>query len=162
MCIRDRSAGEDIVEIADEFSVRYDGTVTRGMWNDNGPTTWQGGYEVAFVCQLAAPAPTSGSTTGRFVGVAQTLSWTDARDYCRRNFYDLASIHSDQDSAEAVAACRNIDACGGACTNSPGRAGTWCWIGFHDSTSENSFEWSDGSYVTVSYTHLTLPTILLV
>ena len=55
----DWSTGEDIVEIADEFSVLYDGTATRGMWNDNGPTTWEGGYEVAFVCQVAAfVAPT--------------------------------------------------------------------------------------------------------
>ena len=48
------------------------------------------------------------ATHGKMVGVGQQLSWDDAREYCQRHHFDLASIHSEQDNADATAACQGI------------------------------------------------------
>ena len=76
-----------------------------------------------------------------FVGVAQEMSWGDARAYCQAEFPggDLASILDEDAQIEANAACAAV-------TES-----LQCWIGMNDAAEEGNFVWADGS--PVSYEH---------
>ena len=68
------------------------------------------------------------STDGNFVYVSQNKYWSDARTYCRANYYDLASIHSNTENAAVARLCPNS-----------------CWIGGSDSAREGTWTWSDGT-----------------
>lgn len=75
------------------------------------------------------------AVASNYVGVAQKMTWADARAYCQAAGGDLASIHSDVGQLNAVAACADA---------SPGMQ---CWIGLNDQAVEGTFVWSDGSAV---------------
>ena len=68
------------------------------------------------------------STDGNFVYVSQNKYWSDARTYCRANYYDLASIHSSTENAAVAALCPDD-----------------CWIGGSDAAQEGTWTWSDGT-----------------
>jgi hypothetical protein len=142
----------------------------QGSWNDNHVNGEHGHNENnAFgffpLCQISPPtAPAEGSRgslatawvtktnkescDGKYVAIPRPLSWTDAHHYCTSNgYYSLASIHSWQDQAAAVEACKGLT---GSLSHGPTEAGSiphGCWIGMHDSKSENAFEWRDATYV---------------
>ena len=137
----------------------------QGSWNDNHANGEHGHNEVnAYgfypLCQTAATAvvPTSTamewhvknnheSCDGKYVAIAIPKTWDDAGHYCRNHgYYDLASIHSWQDQASAVEACRGLVGLTGS-GRAEGSTRHACWIGMHDSKTENAFEWSDSMYV---------------
>ena len=51
-------------------------------------------------------------TRADFVLVDWATDWYTARDYCRENHVDLASIHSEEDNTAVTTAC--ADMCGGS------------------------------------------------
>lgn len=89
-----------------------------------------------------------GQQVGRFVTSSQAVSWDDARDFCESKYEGLASIHSPQEQADAVAACKAVD--GGLSkvwdgsdtgTSSENKRPVGCWIGLADVGGEGSFTW---------------------
>ena len=137
----------------------------QGAWNDNHVNGEHGhnennAYGFYPICQTTAPTGPFTSTAmawhtkkdsescdGKYVAIPRPLSWEDAGHYCRNHgYYDLASIHSWHDQASAVEACMGLT----GLTNSGRQEGGTrhaCWIGMHDSRTENAFEWSDSMYV---------------
>jgi hypothetical protein len=83
-------------------------------------------------------------TKGRFIALHRASSWTEAKQYCEREFEGLASIHTQGESRAVIQACRRI---AGLVDGAPGG----CWIGLHDSPSlgatPGQFEWTDNSPV---------------
>jgi hypothetical protein len=137
----------------------------QGGWNDNHVNGEHGhnednAYGFYPICQTAAPtAPFTSTATewhtksdvescdGKYVAVARALTWEDAGHYCRNHgYYDLASVHSWQDQASAVEACKGLVGLTGS-GRAEGSTRHACWIGMHDSKSEMAFEWSDSMYV---------------
>ena len=141
----------------------------QGSWNDNHKNGEHGHNENnAFgmypICQTRKPDPptpgahgsqafafytkqNSESCDGKYVAIPRPLSWEDASHYCvSHGYYDLASIHSWQDQASAVAACKKLAGSSGDPTTA-GSIPHGCWIGMHDSKTENAFEYSDATYV---------------
>ncbi len=141
----------------------------QGSWNDNHKNGEHGHNENnAFgmypICQTRKPDPptpgahgsqafafytkqNSESCDGKYVAIPRPLSWEDASHYCvSHGYYDLASIHSWQDQASAVAACKKLAGNSGDPTTA-GSIPHGCWIGMHDSKIENAFEYSDATYV---------------
>ena len=142
----------------------------QGSWNDNHVNGEHGhnennAYGFFPLCQISKPAPPAPgsrgsmakawhtksnkeSCDGKYVAIPQPLSWVDAHHYCTSNgYYSLASIHSWQDQAAAVEACKGLT---GSKSHGPTEAGSiphGCWIGMHDSKVENTFEWRDATYV---------------
>ena len=80
------------------------------------------------VCGSGGDSSSGGDPSVSFVYVSSSKSWSDARAYCRANYYDLASIHSASENAEVDALCS-------------GR----CWIGGSDAAREDTWTWSDGT-----------------
>ena len=78
--------------------------------------------------RAASVVALAAASLASFVYVDQEMSWTDARDYCRANDYDLASIHSASENAEVAALCP-----------------VWCFLGGSDVDQEGTWTWSDGS-----------------
>jgi len=75
-----------------------------------------------------------------FADSSSPLTFVDARAYCVSMGGDLASIHSDDEDANVMAACLQF-----------GSSGVYCWIGFSDQTSPNQtprdWSWTDGTVV---------------
>eukprot|EP01052_Picozoa_sp_SAG31_P021854 SAG31_NODE_1710_length_7473_cov_3.782072_6_plen_251_part_00 len=86
-------------------------------------------------------------TMAEFVGVDIPMFWEDARDYCRANYQDLATIHSAQDNADVAAACRTTQPAVWLGNIRP------CMIGLNDIQSEGNWVWSDGSPYNGAYTN---------
>ena len=89
-----------------------------------------------------------GQKVGRFVTSSQAVSWDDARDFCESKYEGLASIHSAQEQADAVQACKAVD--GGLSklwdgsdtgTGTSDKRPVGCWIGLADVDGEGSFTW---------------------
>ena len=79
-------------------------------------------------------------TRADFVLVDWATDWYTARDYCRENYVDLASIHSEEDNTAVMTACADMSSSTGDCERDNA-----CWIGANDIASEGSWAWSDGS-----------------
>ena len=79
-------------------------------------------------------------TRADFVLVDWATDWYTARDYCRENHVDLASIHSEEDNTAVTTACADMSSSTGDCERDNA-----CWIGANDIASEGSWAWSDGS-----------------
>ena len=70
-----------------------------------------------------------------YVGTAMNMEWEAARDFCRQNYYDLASVHCAEQQELAASACTSAA----------------CWIGLSDIASEGNFQWSDSSPFDYEY-----------
>jgi hypothetical protein len=78
--------------------------------------------------------PGGGVGHGSYDGIDQPLSLMQARDFCKRKYFDLASIHSEEDKQAVLKACM----------------GHSCWIGLNDISVEAGgngalFVWFDES-----------------
>ena len=54
----------------------------------------------------------------KYIGVAQKMTWAEADAYCKANYANLASIHSETGHENAKAACADVS------------GDVQCWIGF--------------------------------
>nr|ACV41410.1 mannan-binding lectin isoform 1 [Mesocentrotus nudus] len=73
------------------------------------------------------------------------VNWHDARHACERLGAHLVSIHSLEDSREVYVLWKSL--ADESHTNDVDRS---FWIGLHDLSNENFFEWSDGTPLNYS------------
>ena len=72
--------------------------------------------------------PTDMESEFQFIVGTEYMSFSDAEDWCNSQGHHLASIHSAEENAAALAVC------------------TDCWIGLHCvDNNQYDFEWTDGS-----------------
>ena len=86
-----------------------------------------------------------GVAPGNYVAGGTPLSWTDAKAYCEGEGWQLASIHSELEMAQAATACamKEIGTHWGDTEKPNG-----CWIGLNAAgRQEGVFEWSDRTVV---------------
>ena len=76
-----------------------------------------------------------------YFGVSAQMTWSDARDYCRAHFDDLASIHSDEENEAVLQACLS---------NAP-VDGKYCWIGYNDIAEEGQWVWPSGTVAEFTF-----------
>ena len=82
---------------------------------------------------------------GKYVAIDLELSWADARAYCRAHHHDLASIHSDSENRQVVAACLGTRDHAHSTDDAH-----YCWIGLNDIEDEGTMVWSDHTFVDYS------------
>ena len=75
---------------------------------------------------------------GKYILVPIQMHWFNASLYCQDMGTSLASIHSEADNEEAIAACNET------CTLTTG-CPHGCWLGLNDIKFEGIWEWDDGS-----------------
>ena len=91
----------------------------------------QGGFPRPFLCETHGP---------KYTLVDQPMTYPAALRYCRDNFDDLASIHSERDHEEAVNACKarsGANPCVDRFADAETCAGSaGCWIGLREPAEE--------------------------
>lgn len=96
---------------------------------------------------FSGPSPsdlTWGVDPGNYFTGDTPMSFLEAQAYCEGKGYHLASIHSQDEQAEAATACAMQElGTGWGDTEHP----NGCWIGLHVGAQEGVFEWTDGSMV---------------
>ncbi|KAM7365997.1 hypothetical protein PAMP_015470 [Pampus punctatissimus] len=102
---------------------QFCGSITSdGRWWDD-----LGTYPLPFICYNGT------QLDPEFVLVNQTMSWSDAQQYCRKNFIDLATVRNNIMNQEV-----------GNLSNG------WTWMGLY---RDPNIYWSDGSNSLFRYWH---------